>query len=452
MERPITSTPSGSAQHELSYNELRDALIAAESLLLFFRVLDDVVGRAFLQLMRALAENADASATRARAADLFRALAIGVELDRPGSGDAWQRHLVGRILRDDNPFSRAAGAAPLDEVPRGLRRAADHDLAIFGRLAAIDGGRIGARLQEAAGVAGWADLEELGLPAEESDLASRMLSCLPADWSELTPDLAAWYRRHGVGRFAAHWAFRWSRGALAPIDRPDPITFDDLIGYADQRLTVQRNTERFLQDLPASNLLLYGERGTGKSSTVKALLHAYGDQGLRLIEVSKSALGDYVDIIGELAGRPERFVLFIDDLSFDVNETGYTELKAVLEGGIASRPANVLLYATSNRRHLILERFGDRAAPDDEIHAQDTLQEKLSLADRFGVTLVYLAPDQEQYLEIVAGLARRRGLGVDDAQLRQQALRWAVWNNGRSGRTARQFVDDLTAELRERRE
>ncbi|HLZ07863.1 MAG TPA: ATP-binding protein [Chloroflexota bacterium] len=452
MESSITSILSGSAPHELSYNELRDALVGAESLLVFNGVLDDAVGRAFLQVLRALADNADVSATRTRAADFFRALANGVKQDRPGSGDAWQHHLVSCIFRDDNPFSRAAGASPFDEIPRGLRVAAEHDLAILGRLAAIDGVRLGARLHEVAEVGGWTDLGELGSSKEESDLATRLLGCPPPGWAELIPELSARYRSHGVGRFATHWGFRWSHGALVPIDRPDPITFDDLIGYTDQRQTVQRNTERFLQNLPASNLLLYGERGTGKSSTVKALLHAYGDKGLRLIEVSKSALGDYVDIIGELDGRSERFILFIDDLSFDENETGYTELKAVLEGGIASRPANVLLYATSNRRHLILERFGDRAAPDDEIHAQDTLQEKLSLADRFGVTVIYLAPDQEQYLAIVAGLARRRGIEVDEAQLHRQALQWAAWNNGRSGRTARQFVDDLTAELKEKGE
>src|SRR5262249_44875783 len=148
-----------------------------------------------------------------------------------------------------------------------------------------------------------------------------------------------------------------------------------------------------------------------------------------------------------LADRPQHFVVLIDDLSFDENEIGYTELKAILEGTIEVRPANVILYATSNRRHLVLERFGDRAAPDDEVHGQDTLQEKLSLADRFGVTVIFSSPDQEQYLEIVRGLAARRGLGIERARLDRLALQWAAWNNGRSGRTARQFVDDLYAEL-----
>ncbi|HEY8885541.1 MAG TPA: ATP-binding protein, partial [Chloroflexota bacterium] len=218
-------------------------------------------------------------------------------------------------------------------------------------------------------------------------------------------------------------------------------------GYADQRATIQRNTQHFLAGRPANNLLLYGERGTGKSSMVKALLNAYADQGLRLVDVAKSALGDFSEIVAQLADQSQRFVVFVDDLSFDEGETGYAELKAVLEGGVEVRPDNVLIYATSNRRHLVVERFGDRLAPGDEIHVQDTLQEKLSLADRFGVTVIFLSPDQDQYLEIVKGLARRRELPIDDVALRRRALQWASWNNGRSGRTARQFVDDLTAEL-----
>jgi predicted AAA+ superfamily ATPase len=435
--------------HELPDTELREAIAAAASLLLYAGVLDDAIGGAYVELLRTLLDDVGPAAISSAAANLFRTLTSDADLGLGGAQDAWQRHLVGKILHDDNAFSRAAGAGSFEAIPAGMRRAACHDLGLLGRLAAIGGARLGARIHAAVGEAVWTDLDDLGVPAELPDLAARLLASGGVGWSEFAPDLAAHYRRYGVGRFAAHRAFRWARGGLTPIDRPDPITFDDLIGYADQRQTVRRNTEHFLRGLPAQNLLLYGERGTGKSSTVKALLHAYGDQGLRLIEVPKSSLGDYVEIVGELAGRSERFLLFVDDLSFDENETGYTELKAVLEGGIAARPSNLLLYATSNRRHLILERFSDRAAPDDEIHAQDTLQEKLSLADRFGVTVVFLAPDQQQYLEIVTGLVQRRGLTIDAARLRRQALQWAAWNNGRSGRTARQFVDDLTAELKD---
>jgi predicted AAA+ superfamily ATPase len=437
------------APAELADTELREAISAADGLLLYRGVLDDATSRVYLELLRAIVEKAGSAMIRSRAAELFRNLTAGPRSGLAGSPDAWQRHLIGRILHDDNPFSRSAGAASFEAIPAGIRRAARHDLAALGQLAAIGGARLGALLRASVGDTSWTNLDELDSPATLPEFAARLLTSQGVGWPELLPELAAHYRRFGVGRFAAHRAFRWAKGKLTPIDRPDPITFDDLIGYADQRQTVRRNTEHFLQGLPSQNLLLYGERGTGKSSTVKALLHVYGDHGLRLIEVPKSSLGDYGEIVAELATRSERFLLFVDDLSFDENESGYTELKAVLEGGIAARPANVLIYATSNRRHLILERFGDRAAPDDEIHAQDTLQEKLSLADRFGLTVIFLAPDQQLYLEIVTGLVQRRGLAIGDADLRRRALQWAAWNNGRSGRTARQFVDELTAEVGE---
>jgi predicted AAA+ superfamily ATPase len=432
-----------------------DAVLGvAEGLLLYRGVLVDVPGRAYLALLGALSSGVDTRAIKQHAADLFVALAEAATSGLAGPGDTWQRYLARRVLLDDNPFSRSAQRLDFDSIPAGLRSAVERDLRSLGSLYALEGRHLGAAIAEHVGGAPWVDLDALGPDGPNDPLAAHFAETEPAEWGALASALAEHYRARGVGRFAEFRAFRWVRSAngghLAPIVRVDPISFDDLIGYAEQRQIIRRNTEHFLAGQPANNLLLYGERGTGKSSTVKALLNAYADHGLRLAEVAKSALGDFTDIVGALAARPERFVIFIDDLSFDENETGYTELKAILEGGVEVRPENVILYATSNRRHLVLERFGDRAMPDDEIHAQDTLQEKLSLADRFGVTVIFLAPDQRQYLDIVSGLARRRNLPIDDATLHRRALQWATWNNGRSGRTARQFVDDLTAELRAR--
>jgi predicted AAA+ superfamily ATPase len=433
-------------------SNLDAALAAAEGLLLYREVLADAPGRAFLGLLSALSSGVDTRAIHQRASELFVTLATTSATGLAAPGDAWQRHLGRRIVLDDNPFSQTCQRVEFELVPAGLRQAAQRDLRALGQLYSLDGRQLGATIAEHLGEAPWADLDDLGPDGEPDPLAAQFALTDPAEWSGLAPALAERYRVRGVGQFAEFRAFRWARsergGHLLPIARVDPIAFDDLIGYADQRAIVRRNTEHFLGRRPANNLLLYGERGTGKSSTVKALLNAYAERGLRLVEVAKSSLGDFSEIVGTLAARPERFIIFIDDLSFDENETGYTELKAILEGGVEVRPENVILYATSNRRHLVLERFGDRAMPDDEIHAQDTLQEKLSLADRFGVTVIFLAPDQEQYLAIVAGLVKRRGLPIDDATLRRRALQWATWNNGRSGRTARQFVDDLTAELR----
>ena len=272
-----------------------------------------------------------------------------------------------------------------------------------------------------------------------------------AAWGDCLQDLAGYYRQAGSGIFGKYGAFRWvSRSrSLEGIAEPDRVSFQELTGYKSQQQVVLDNTERFLAGLPANNILLYGDRGTGKSSTVKALLNRYQNRGLRLVEVPRSALGDYLLIIKQLRRRPQRFILFIDDLSFEESETEYKELKAVLEGGLENRPANVLIYATSNRRHLVKENFTDRQPvlePNGEVRPADTVQEKLSLADRFGITVLYTAPDRKLYLDIVREAARLRGLQIEDAVLEQRALQWESRHNGRSCRTARQFVDYLSGE------
>ncbi|MDN5362351.1 MAG: uncharacterized protein PWP70_1398 [Moorella sp. (in: firmicutes)] len=274
-----------------------------------------------------------------------------------------------------------------------------------------------------------------------------------ADWGQEGLELLAdYYYTHGAGLYGAYRAFRWEHGPqggrLAGIADPDPITLADLIGYEDERSQVVHNTERFLRGLPACNVLLYGARGTGKSSTVKALLNAYGDRGLRLIELPRRYLRDYPEILKAVAGRPQKFIIFIDDLSFEEDEVDYKELKGLLEGSLQVRPANVLVYATSNRRHLVKESFADRTfnPAGGEVRLQDTVQEKLSLAERFGLTVIFPSPDQEEYLTIVRELARKAGLEMEAAELRRRALQWALYQNGASGRTARQFVDYLLGE------
>ncbi|HVC34810.1 MAG TPA: ATP-binding protein [Chloroflexota bacterium] len=450
MDRTSEPRATGANAHR---TRIDAAVSSAERLCLYADVLADAPGQAYLSLLRTLLESHDRGLIRRGAARLFTVLAEATATGRPGPGDAWQRHLLHRVFSDENPFSRAAQIWTYEQIPAGLREAARRDLVAVGRLFVLNGARLsGAVADTLAEMPSWTDFEALGPDGPPDPLVARFASTTDlAEWADLLPELAAHYRSRGVGPFAGCRAFRWCHhpngGRLVPIARPDPITFDDLIGYGDQRQTVRRNTENFLKGLPANNLLLYGDRGTGKSSTIKALLNAYADRGLRLVEVAKAGLADFAQIVGVLAGRRERFVIFIDDLSFDESEGDYKELKAILEGSIEARPENVLLYATSNRRHLVQERFSDRLAPDDEVHAQDTLQEKLSLADRFGVTVIFTMPDQEQYLEIVIGLAKRRGLAIDAARLRREALQWSAWNNGRSGRTARQFVDDLTATL-----
>jgi predicted AAA+ superfamily ATPase len=227
----------------------------------------------------------------------------------------------------------------------------------------------------------------------------------------------------------------------------------DLSGYEDQRSIVVANTLRFLEGKIANNLLLYGDRGTGKSATVKAVCSEYTGQGLRLIEVRKGNLPELPAILDILSSRALRFIVFIDDLSFESTNDSFTDLKALLEGGVESRPDNVVVYATSNRRHLVKERLSDRpssaeaanAASTGDIRAFDTMQEHFSLADRFGITVIYTAPNQDEYLRIACFIGQRRGVlgtGEEEQQrFRDNALRWERWFNGRSPRTAAQYVE-----------
>ena len=273
---------------------------------------------------------------------------------------------------------------------------------------------------------------------------------------DVVRDLAAYFAANGVGIFGRYRAFRWVHrgdgdGYLEGVPTPDPVRLSDLVGYDLERRPVLDNTRQFVSGMPANNVLLYGDRGTGKSSTVKALLSEFHTAGLRLIEVSKEHLGAYSKIIAPLAGRRERFILFVDDLSFEEHETQYKALKAALEGSLEPRPDNVVLYATSNRRHLVRERFSDRRGPatdgDDDVHIDETVQEKLSLADRFGVHVPFLLPDQDRYLDIAETLAARYGIRLPAEEVRRRARLWSQWHNGQSCRTARQFVDSLRGEI-----
>jgi predicted AAA+ superfamily ATPase len=260
----------------------------------------------------------------------------------------------------------------------------------------------------------------------------------------------------GAGELGQYHAFRWNAdiGALQPVRRPDPVHVRDLAGYTEQRAIVVDNTRRFLAGASANNLLLYGDRGTGKSATVKAVCNEFATQGLRLLELPKQSLTQLPHILETLAARALRFVLYIDDLAFETLDDSFTSLKMLLEGDIEARPANVVVYATSNRRHLVKEQAADRPnttlATSGDVRAFDTMQEQFSLSDRFGLTVVFTAPTQDEYLSIAEHIACQRGLLVPDGDdgaarrvFRDNALRWERWFNGRSPRTAVQYVDWL---------
>lgn len=252
-----------------------------------------------------------------------------------------------------------------------------------------------------------------------------------------------------MGILAQYRAFTWADDDLRGIAHPDPIRLEQLAAYDHPRQQLIQNTQALLRGYPALNVLLYGSRGSGKSSLVKALVNEYATEGLRLVEVSKTALRSLPQIVDRLRQAPQRFIIFVDDLSFEEDDDAFKALKVVLEGSVTARPQNVVVYATSNRRHLVREYFSDRPRPSDqdEIQAWDTLQEKLSFSDRFGLTLTFEPADQPTYLAIVQHLAQQAQIALPEVELNARALQWATRHNGRSGRTAKQFIDWLRADL-----
>lgn len=271
-----------------------------------------------------------------------------------------------------------------------------------------------------------------------------VLEALPR-WESAVPftfdDLTAFYRVHGAGLFARYRAFLWSEGRLIPVSDPDTPQEEEMMGYGLQREQVIANTRAFLAGKRVNDVLLYGDSGTGKSATVKTLLTVPGFEALRLIEVQKDGLRGMPELIRSLAGRKQRFILFIDDLAFDQDDHTYSVVKTILEGGLERRPANVAIYATSNRRLLVRQTFSDRQG--DEVDRQETIQEKTALSDRFGLRIPYLALSKGEFLDLVQSLAAQRGLAMDPEELRRRAIQWDMRFPGRTPRGARQFLASL---------
>ncbi len=274
------------------------------------------------------------------------------------------------------------------------------------------------------------------------------------DVEELYRVVTDFYREYGVGKFGLNKAFRISGqeefGILSPITTTGDMTLDDLIGYEAQKEKLIANTEAFVEGRRANNVLLFGDAGTGKSTSIKAILNQYYSRGLRMIEIYKHEFKDLSRVIAEIKNRNYRFIIYMDDLSFEEFEIEYKYLKAVIEGGLETKPENVLIYATSNRRHLIRETWGDRSdMSQDELHRSDTVQEKLSLVARFGVTIGYYKPSQKEYFHIVTEIARRYPqIQMTDEELTAAANQWELSHGGISGRTAQQFVDYLLGNIK----
>jgi predicted AAA+ superfamily ATPase len=382
-------------------------------------------------------------------------------------------------LTDDNPFTLAAEGK--ENLPPVLSAIAKGDLSRLGRIAEFDIPGLGFHIAETVRKGGLAaiaqNIEEesrvlwaAGGRQSLMEISEPLGRLFPqnSNWGAILPAFTEYLRRNGAGLLGQHTFFRWIHPQeiqpeffpeapfLRPVLNPDRISLADLAAYEEQRAPVIANTLRFLEGRPANNLLLYGDRGTGKSATIKAVCNEYAGGGIRLVELARADLIRLPDVLETLAVRALRFIIFIDDLSFETADDSFTTLKALLEGGVEARPPNVVVYATSNRPHLVKEPLTDRpgdAASTGDIRAFDTIQEQFSLADRFGLTVIFTSPGQEEYLEIVEYVARRRGLLREAGEnpspsekekrrvFRDNALHWERWFNGRSPRTAVQYVD-----------
>lgn len=326
------------------------------------------------------------------------------------------------ILEEENVYMLAR--AQKKPVPENWNRALAAELAILEEVSQLTP----EQLQSGMDYSGY-------LPEWETE---------PAALAPLYEERMAEIPRYGYGIYARHHAFLLKEGKLEPVLHPDEIRLDALSGYERERAQVIRNTAALLQSKPAANILLYGDAGTGKSATVKAVANAFHSEGLRLIELKKNQLHHIPTLMDSLSRNPLKFILFIDDLSFSRDDDNFSALKAVLEGSVSAKTRNLAIYATSNRRHLVKECFSDRQG--DELHASDTLQELVSLSDRFGLTVTFTRPAKQEYLRIAAALALQQGLKLPAVELSARADQFALHRGGYSPRTAKQFVESLLSQ------
>ncbi len=462
-QRVETREPEEQAWQITQAQEIvRTALQTTYGLTLLNSVLSDNAGQAVLDLLRTLtAAEPEPVAIAAAYTRAFRELArTTYEETTPALADAWQAYLVARLIDDHNLWSQLVEREHTTQMTPALHAQIQRDLRALQRLFQLDAETLWKltcaliaptlpTLRDAW--VPWIDLA----PALKADHRPRVALAYriaeSSDWTELIAPLEHYWSRHGTGSLARYRVLRWlsQEQQLTGIAHADNILLTGLIGQQRQQQRLTTNIEHFLAGLPAQDMLLYGAPGTGKSSTIKALVNTYAEQGLRLVEVRKEDLTDLSRITALLCERAPHFLVFIDDLSFEEHETAYKALKVLLEGTAEARPANVLICATTNRLNLVRENFSERGKPTDDVHWRDSMDEKFSLVHRFGLRVTFNTPDQEQYLQIATNVARQRGITLPEETLRTRALQWEHQHVGRSGRLARQFVDELEAELHE---
>ena len=354
-------------------------------------------------------------------------------------GNIWQQWLTYMIMTDENAFSLACERREVAEDAT-LLKLAEPDLAKFMDLMKMD--PVPALSDYKAP---YADNVMTAQGKRISRLSEELAKA--EDISEFRSLVTGEYELRGAGMYGLYRAFRLSSTAdgtpeILPVIETSDISFDELVGYEEQKRVLKDNTEAFIRGEQANNVLLYGDSGTGKSTSIHALMHDYCDDGLRLIEIGKNDRRHLPWVLAEAKKRNYKFIIYLDDLSFEENESDFKELKNMLEGALESREDRVLIYATSNRRHLIRETWNDRTdmEHDGDIHRSDTMEEKLSLASRFGITIYYGKPDYKEYIHIAKVLAKRNGLDIDDEELESKARKWELRHGSTSGRTAAQLI------------
>lgn len=372
-------------------------------------------------------------------------------------GNLWHCFLALCLGDNENAYTtacevRGAAGGTLDELAKG-------DFSIFKALFDFD-------LTSLSPSFVWKQLADYRPAVQESRVFNRrirdrlvklaVMLGQAEDTETFQNHMVEFYRECGAGKFGLNKAFRilekeeGAETVIDPIVNVEHIYFRDIVGYELQKKKLIENTEAFVNGKEANNVLLFGDAGTGKSSSVKAVLNEYYSRGLRMIEVYKHQFKALSDVLEQIKDRNYKFIIYMDDLSFEEYELEYKYLKAILEGGLGKRPGNVLIYATSNRRHLIREKFSDKRELDDDLHNNDTVQEKLSLAARFGVTIYYGSPDKRQFQTIVKALAKRSHVDMAEEELFLKASQWELSHGGLSGRTAAQFITHLLGQDQEK--
>lgn len=367
------------------------------------------------------------------------------------AGNLWHDYLTYLLVNHENAFSTACEI--VGPVEGTINAFAMHDFEIFKQLYDFDLKEL-EKIYPSVDSSLITDYQNINEGSKVFNKRIRDRICTLAQklakaesTEEFMDDMVQFYKEFGVGKLGLHKAFRIdgtvTPARIVPITNIAHVHLDDLVGYEIAKKKLIDNTEAFVQGRPANNCLLFGDAGTGKSSSIKGILNQYYDQGLRIIEAYKHQFKDLNDIIAQVKNRNYKFIIYMDDLSFEEFEIEYKYLKAVIEGGLEKKPDNILIYATSNRRHLVREKFSDKEKRRDDLHSSDTVQEKLSLVARFGVSIFFCAPDKKQFQNIVKTLAERHQVEMPEEELLLEANKWELQHGGLSGRTAQQFIDYL---------